>query len=342
MRAVRLVKIGYPLRMQQIPLPEMREKDVLVQVRAAGICHSDVHYRAGISPVGPLPQTLGHEVTGIVEETGSSVRNLKAGDRVCIHYQLSCGSCYYCSTGNEQFCSQGKMIGKHCDGGYAEYIVVPSRNALLLPEEISFEQGAVLMCSSATSFHALLKGKLKTGEKIAVFGGGGLGVSAIQLARVFGALEVYVVDINEDKLRLAEEYGALPINAASCDPVSEIYRLTKGKGVDIAVELVGLPQTMRQAIQSVAIFGRAVLVGITDKSFEVDSYREILGKEAQIIGSSDHLLQELPLLIELTRRGLLDLSRVVTAKIPLEAGSINEAMDRMEKYDTGIRTVIMP
>jgi len=144
MKAARLVKIGKPLQLQDIPLPRMGEKDVLVRIRAAGICHSDVHYRAGISPVGPLPQTLGHEIAGIVEKAGSQVTNLKIGERVCIHYQLSCGNCWYCSIGREQFCIQGKMLGKHCDGGFAEYIAVPARNAIPLPEDIPFEQFLVL------------------------------------------------------------------------------------------------------------------------------------------------------------------------------------------------------
>ncbi|MBE0478550.1 zinc-binding dehydrogenase [Candidatus Aerophobetes bacterium] len=342
MKAVRLIRTGEPLQMQEVPLPRIGEKEVLVRIKAAGICHSDVHYRAGTSPVGPLPQTLGHEIAGIVEEVGSQVTSPKIGERVCIHYQLSCGSCYYCASGSEQFCKQGMMLGKHCDGGYAEYIAVPARNSIFLPEEVPFEQGAVLMCSSATCFHALRKARLKAGETVAVFGTGGLGISAIQLARTFGALEVYGVDINEDKLKLAEKYGAIPVNSKKEDPVAKIYRLTDSKGVDVALEVIGLPQTMRQAVQSLTVFGRAVLVGITDRPFEVDSYKDILGKEAEVIGSSDHLLQELPLLIEFARRGKLDLSGVVTDKIPLEATLINEVMDGMERFSGELRTVICP
>ncbi len=342
MKAVRLVEVGQPLQMQEVTLPAVREKDVLVRVKAAGICHSDVHYRAGISPAGPLPLTLGHEVAGIVEEVGSRVTNVKAGDRVCIHYLATCGDCYYCSMGSEQFCVQGAMIGKHRDGGYAEYIAMPARSVVLLPDVISFEQGAVLMCSSSTSFHALRKSRLAAGETVAVFGVGGLGMSAIQIARALGALRVYAVDVNEAKLKLAEKYGAVPVNAARSDAVAEIKRLTAGKGVDVALELIGLPQTMEQAVQALAILGRAVLVGITDRPFQVDSYRGLLGKEAEIIGCSDHLLQELPLLIEFARRGWLDLSDVVTRTVPLDAGAINETMDRLERFDGDVRTVITP
>jgi len=340
MKAVRLTKVGKPLEMQEIPLPSLGEKDVLVEVKAAGICHSDVHYRAGNSPVGPLPQTLGHEIAGIVKKVGSRVKHLQVGSRVCLHYQLSCGDCSYCRRGMEQFCSTGMMLGKYCDGGFAEYIAVPARNALVLPEEIPFAQGAIMMCSSATSFHALQKARLKPSERVAVFGAGGLGMSAIQLARTLGAFEVYAVDINEEKLQLAGKYGAIPINSSRSDPVAQIYHRTDARGVDVAVELIGLPETMSQAVRSLATFGRAVLVGITDKPFPVNSYFELLGKEAEIIGCADHLFCELAPLIELVRRGRLDLSQVVTGMIPLEAGVVNKAMDAIEKFGSGIRTVI--
>jgi len=342
MKAVRLTTVGQPLEMQEIPMPVIGEKDILVQVRAAGICHSDVHYRAGLSPVRPLPMTLGHEVAGIVERAGSQVTNVKVGERVCLHYNLTCGDCYYCSTGNEQFCEKVLMLGHYTQGGYAEYISVPARNAVHLPDEIPFEQGATLMCASATAFHALRKSKLKAGETAAVFGVGGLGLSAIQLAKAFGALEVYAVDINTDKLKLAAQYGAVPVNAKNADPVWEINKLTRNRGVDVAIEMIGLPQTMKQTVQSLGVLGRAVIVGLGSRPLEIDTYRELLGKEAEIIGSNDHLLQELPLLVDMARRKILDTSHVVTHTIPLEAGAINQTMDALEKFSGDVRTVIVP
>ena len=133
MKAVRLIKPGQPLTMQETLIPQVGPRDVLVRVKAAGICHSDAHYRAGVSPVHPLPLTLGHEVAGVVEQIGSDVQALAVGDRVCLHYLATCADCYYCSSGNEQFCASGQMIGKHRDGGYAETIVVPARSAFCLP-----------------------------------------------------------------------------------------------------------------------------------------------------------------------------------------------------------------
>ncbi len=341
MKALRLAKVGQPLQMQDVPLPTIGKRDVLVRIRAAGICHSDVHYRAGVSPVR-LPVTLGHEIAGVIEEVGAEVANVQAGDRICLHYLVSCGGCVYCSGGHEQFCVQGKMLGKHCNGGYAEYIAVPARNAIALPDEISFEHGAILMCSSATSYHALCKARLRAGETVAIFGIGGLGMSAVQLAKAFSALDVYAVDVNTRKLEFAASYGAVAINASSSDPVAEIQRLTGGRGVDVALELIGLPQTMQQAVHSLAPFGRAVIVGIAPEPLLLDTYRQLIGKEAEVIGSNDHLLQELPTLIELARRGVLDLSDVVTRTVPLDANAVNRALDDLERFSGSIRVVIVP
>ncbi|MCC6501079.1 MAG: zinc-binding dehydrogenase [Anaerolineales bacterium] len=342
MKAVRLIEFGKPLELQEIPIPAIGDKDILVRVRAAGICHSDAHYRAGRSAMGFMPITLGHEVAGTVEKLGAHVTNVKSGDRVCLHYNLTCGDCYYCSTGNEQFCSAAKMLGHHMDGGYAEFIAIPARNAIPLPEEIPFEQGATLMCASATALHALRKSRLHAGETAAIFGVGGLGLSAIQLARAMGAVEVYAVDIKRDKLELASEYNAIPIDASRVDAVEEIRKLTKGRGVNVAVEMIGLRKTMEQAIDSLGNLGRAVMVGLNQQPISINTYAQILGKEAEIIGANDHLLSELPLLVEWARRGVLDTSRVVSQIIPLDADKINQRLDDLEKFTDDVRAVIVP
>jgi 2-desacetyl-2-hydroxyethyl bacteriochlorophyllide A dehydrogenase len=342
MKAIRLVRPGRPLEMQEVTLPKVGPQDALVRVRAAGICHSDAHYRAGRSEVKPLPLTLGHEVAGVVEEVGDEVESFKPGERVCLHYLVTCGECLYCQQGTEQFCVSGAMIGKHRDGGFAEFVVMPARSLFRLPEEVPFEQGAVLMCSSATSLHALKQARLISGESVAVFGVGGLGFSAIQLAKAFGAREVFAVDIKPGKLEMAKGFGAFPVNAAREDAVAQIRELTNGRGVDVALELIGLPSTMRQAVRCLAIKGRAALAGITEQSFEIAPYHEVLNKEAEIIGVSDHLAQELPTLIELVRQRRLDLASVVTRKVPLAAEPINETLDRLERFGEDVRVVVAP
>ena len=332
MKAVRLIKPGQGLELQEISVPVLGARDVLVRVKAAGICHSDAHYRAGKSQVHPLPLTLGHEVAGVVERVGAEVKKLKTGDRVCVHYMATCGDCVYCNEGSEQFCTAGEMIGKYRDGGYAEFICVPARSVFILPEEIPFEQGAIMMCSSATSLHALKKARIAAGEVVAVFGVGGLGISAVQLARAFGAKEVFAVDIKASKLEFAKQFGATPVDASKTDAVAELKRLSGGRGVDVALELIGLPLTIQQAVKCLAIRGRAALVGITEKNFEVAPYADVLNKEAEIIGVSDHLASELPLLVEWVRSGKLDLSKVVTRTVPLDADVINEVLDGLGKF----------
>jgi propanol-preferring alcohol dehydrogenase len=315
---------------------------MLVRVRAAGICHSDAHYRAGKSAMGKLPITLGHEIAGEVEAVGSQVGTVKPGERVALHYNISCGKCYYCKSGNEQFCPSVQMLGHHVDGGYAEYIAVPARNAIPLPQEISFEAGATLMCASATALHALHKGRVKSGETVAVFGVGGLGLSAIQLAKAMGAAEVYAVDIKQDKLELASEYNAIPIDASRCNAVEEIRKLTKGKGVDVALEMIGLHQTMQQTVESLGAMGRAVIVGISKTPLEVHPYATLIGREAEIIGSNDHLLQELFTLVDMARRNVLDTSHVVSKIIPLDAELINRRLDDLANFTSDVRMVIVP
>jgi 2-desacetyl-2-hydroxyethyl bacteriochlorophyllide A dehydrogenase len=342
MKAIRLTSIGSPLEEKDIELPRVGPSDVLIRIRAAGICHSDAHYRAGVSSVARLPLTLGHEVAGVIEETGASVTNFKTGDRVCLHYLVTCGECAFCRAGNEQFCPTAEMIGKHRDGGYAEFIAVPERSVFRLPEEIPFEQGAVLMCSSATSLHALRKARLRAGETVAIFGVGGLGVSALQLARNFGAARVFAVDINPRKLALAERFDATPVNALECNPVEQIREMTNGRGVDVALELVGSRVTMRQAVQSLATLGRAALVGLTQEKFEIAPYAELLNKEAEVIGVSDHLASEIPLLLDLARAGKLDLSQGVIRTIPLEAKAVNATLSSLEQFGDDVRVVIVP
>ena len=340
MKAVRLVAPGHPLELHDVPIPVPGPDEVLVRIHAAGICHSDVHYRAGVSSAGPLPLTLGHEVAGVIERVGEKVRPLRPGDRVCAHYLATCGTCAWCAGGHEQFCADGQMLGKHRPGGFAEYTVMPARSLFVLPPEISYAHGAVLMCSSATALHALRKARLQPGETVAVFGLGGLGASAVQLAKALGAATVYAVDLNAEKLALAEKFGGVPVNARATDPVVEILRLTGGRGVNVALELIGLPLTMQQAVRVLGKLGRAALAGLTQQPFSVNPYLELINQEAEIIGVSDHLAREIPELLRLTTEGRLDLGPIVSRVVPLDATAINGVLDELKIFGGATRTVV--
>ena len=342
MKAVRLVEVGKPLEEVDVSLPEIGPSEVLIRVAAAGICHSDAHYRGSISKIERLPVTLGHEVVGRVEKVGLDVTNVAPGDRVCVHYLVHCGSCEFCLRGLEQFCREGQMIGKHRDGGYAEFIKVPARNAFVLPDEISFESGAIMMCSSATALHALNKARLKSGESVSIFGFGGLGFSALQLARAFGCGEIYVVEINPAKFDLIRKLGAVAIDATASDPVGQIKKATGGKGVDVSLELIGSASTMRQAVQCLGVLGRAALVGLTAESMSIFPYTELINKEVEIIGVSDHLATEFPALMEFARSGKLCFPPESLRFVDLDAGQINGALDALEGSIDHVRTVIIP
>jgi 2-desacetyl-2-hydroxyethyl bacteriochlorophyllide A dehydrogenase len=342
MKAVRLVEVGKPLEEADLSLPEIGPSEVLIRVAAAGICHSDAHYRGSISKIDRLPVTLGHEVVGRVEKVGLDVTNVAPGDRICVHYLVHCGSCEFCLRGLEQFCREGQMIGKHRDGGYAEFIKVPARNAFVLPDEISFESGAIMMCSSATALHALNKARLKSGESVAIFGFGGLGFSALQLARAAGCGEIYVVEVNPAKFDLIRKLGAIAIDATASDPVGQIKKATGGKGVDVSLELIGSASTMRQAVQCLGVFGRAALVGLTAESMSIFPYTELINKEVEIIGVSDHLATEFPALMEFARSGKVCFPPESLRFVDLDAAQINAALDALEGSIDHVRTVIIP
>ncbi len=342
MKSVRLVQVGKPLEEADIPIPDIGSSDVLIRVAAAGICHSDAHYRAGISRIDDLPLTLGHEIAGRVEEVGSDVTHLSERDRVCVHYLVHCGTCEFCLRSLEQFCRSGQMIGKHRDGGYAEFIKVPGTNVFVLPDEIPFEIGAIMMCSSATALHALNKARFKAGESIAIFGFGGLGFSALQLARAFDCGDIYVVDINPAKLASAAGMGAIAIDARAADPVEQIKKATAGRGVEVALELIGSAKTMRQAVLCLGPLGRAALVGLTAESMSILPYTELINKEVEIIGVSDHLATELPALIEFARSGKLRFPPETLRVVDLDSPQINAALDALQDSIDHVRAVIVP
>jgi 2-desacetyl-2-hydroxyethyl bacteriochlorophyllide A dehydrogenase len=342
MKAIRLVKIGEPLELHAIRVPEPGPNDALVRVKASGICHSDVHLWAGQHPVHRMPITLGHEIAGIVAAVGDLVNPAWIGQRVCLHYVVGCGECEFCRQGRESLCASAGFLAATLDGGFAEFISVPALNLVPLPPEVPFEHGAVLMCSAATSYHALSRARFKPGESVAVFGTGGVGMSAVQLARVFGATRVIAVDVQLDKLEAADRLGAIPVNAAQADPVHEIRQLTGGEGVDVALGIVGLAESMQQAVRSLRGGGRAVLVGMmADQPMVINPMEDVVLKEVEIIGSVDHSYGDLPSVIEFARQGLLDMSGIVERTIPLDATAINATFTAVNQFGSAIRTVVV-
>lgn len=340
MKALRLVAADAPLEEVELPDPVPGLGEAVVRVVASGICRSDVHYRRGDPKLPPLPRTLGHEVAGVVADFGAAVdTGIAVGDRVGLHYLVSCGVCAPCIRGREQFCVRGEMLGNTRDGGYAEYVTVPAQNLVAVPDDVDLRHAAVAMCSSATVFHALTKARLQPGDRVAVIGMGGLGSSAVQLAQAMGAGVVYAVDTDPAKIAMATAMGAVGVDARRVD-VAEV--LTGAGGVDVALELVGLPETTRSAVGGLAPFGRAAIVGLAGVATPIDAYRDLILKEAEIVGVSDHLRHELPVVLDLVSRRRLVLDDIVSGTVALDADEVNSALDRLAAHAGGVRTVITP
>ncbi len=343
MKAARLHKIGEELQIDHVEVPSVGDNEVLVKVRASGICHSDLSYRNGVSPVGRLPITLGHEIAGVVAEKGGEVKSVAKGDRVCVHYVISCGQCRYCLAGRETYCANYRMIGKDVDGGFAEFLVVPASNLLPLPEPIPFEQGAILGCAVSTTYHALRRGRVSPGDNVVIYGVGGLGVHAVQLASaIFRAGKIIAVDVLDQKLSVAKKLGAKEIiNASKDDPAETISNMTNGRGAEVVVDFVGRTKTIEKSIACAGKGGRIVVVGISSEDLQISPYSTIIGKEIEIVGVNDHLKSELADLIQLVKSGRVDLSGSVTHKVKLEEA--NKGLQILhDNIGLPVRVVIEP
>src|SRR5215212_8600345 len=339
MHAIRLVASGQPLQFTDLADPAPGNGEVVVDVQRAGICHTDAHYRAGTGQTN-LPVTLGHEVAGVVSAVGDGVTDVREGQRVALHYLVSCGECPRCKRHGEQFCPTGEMIGKERDGGYAQRIVVPAFNAIPIPDEVSSEVAAIMMCSTATAYHALRLASLQRGESVAVLGFGGLGVSAVQLARALGASAVYAVDVVPSKLELASQFGAIPLDARETPVHKAILGATDGKGVDVVLEFTGNAEVARGGLRATTPGGRLMIVAINLRKFEFDPFSDLLVRERRIIGCSDHTRAELVELLDLAASGAIDLSRAITRPVPFSADAVNEVLDDLEKGSGHLRAVI--
>ena len=339
MHAIQLTQPGQPLQKLDVADPTPAAGEIVVDVQRAGICHTDAHYRGGIGKTN-LPITLGHEIAGVVSAVGENVTEVREGQRVALHYLVSCGECPRCRRHGEQFCATGEMLGKERNGGYAQRIVVPAFNAIPIPDEVSSEAAAIMMCSTATAYHALRLGDIRQGDSVAVLGFGGLGVSAVQLARALGASQVFAVDVVPEKLELAAKFGATPLDARETPVHKAILGATDGKGVDVAVEFTGNEKVAHGGLRSLSPGGRLMIVAINLRSFTFDPFTDLLVRERRIIGCSDHTRAELVELMELARTGKIDVSPAVTRTVPLEAEAVNGVLDDLERGSSHLRTVI--
>lgn len=328
------------LRIDDIPVPEIGPDDVLVKVAACGACHTDLHYiEHGIPTFKKPPVVLGHEASGIVEKAGANVNNVKEGQRVLIPAVLTCGKCKFCRMGRENICSDMTMLGNHFDGAYAEYVAVAAKDVLDLPESIPLQEASIIADALSTPFHAVKnRAKVRPGDTVVVFGCGGVGINAVQLATLAGAY-VIAVDKSPKKLEWAREFGAAAtIDASSVDRVSKEVKKMTGGGADIAIEVIGNPRTIEEAFESVRIGGRLCVVGYTHEKISIVAGK-IMFKELEITGSLGCPPGEYVPLIRMVAQGKIDLGRIVTHRVSLS--EIHKAFDLM-KEGASLRTIVIP
>jgi propanol-preferring alcohol dehydrogenase len=342
MKAARFYEVGKSLRIDKIPVPRLGPGDVLVEIKACGICGSDIHIvYEEVTPTAYTPITLGHEPSGVIFGIGSEVKDWKIGDRVTINPFLTCGQCINCLSGNSQICLSRRVIGIHTEGGLAEFLKVPAKNLVLLPENIPFDQGGIIVDAVATPFHAITnRGALKVGEKVAVFGCGGLGIHGVQIAKVCGASLVIAVDAIDSALERAGKVGADEvINPRKENPVEKIKELTGGMGVDLAVEFVGLKETIEQAVRCVRVGGRTVVVGLGPETISLPPPTTFVRTELSFLGSYGSTTLEIQNVVDLVAGGKLDLSNSITERFPLE--EVNRGLEYLhKKIGNPIRIVI--
>ncbi len=295
--------------------PRASSDEVVVRIQAAGVCHTDLHVledvRAG--RIGDI--VLGHEMAGQIHEVGPGVVGLTEGDPVVVHFEVPCGTCRYCMSGRENLCPHGRAMGLSCDGGYAQLVQVPAHRVIRLPGDHDLGEVATLPCSGATAFHAVVvRGAVRPTERVLIYGTGGVGLAAVQIAKAAGA-EVLAVDVSEEKLAVAKRVGAsATINAAE-GVVARVSELTGGEGVDLLIDFVVSEETGGSYVDLLARGGRAIVFGVGKRPFLLDPH-QLLTRELTLEGSLSATMSDLASVVKLSREGKL--KPVVSRREPLE------------------------
>lgn len=332
---------GAQLAMVDIPAPGPGE--VLVKVKTASICGTDVHIydwdgwsQERIKP----PMTFGHEFAGEVIELGEGVTSLKTGDFISAETHVVCGTCYQCRTGNGHACKNTKILGVHIPGVFAEYVAIPACNAVINDKSIPAD-----FCSVqeplGNAVHTAFTGGDLVAKTVAVIGCGPIGLMAVDVARAAGAAAVFATDVNDYRLGLARKLGAdLAINVKNADPVPAVLEATGGTGVDVILEMSGNPAAIHQGFAMLRTGGRASLLGIPSKPMEIDVSNEIVFKAAQVYGITGRRMYDTWYQVAgLLRSGKLHLDTIITHKFPLDR--FEEAMAIMKSGNSG-KIVLVP
>lgn len=335
MRAVVIARYGGELEAMRCTIPRPGPGEVLVQVRASGLCGTDLHLLSGRQPLGDLPRIVGHELAGKVIALGDGVTHWHPGDRVTAAIDVTCGRCRRCLTGATQRCLAMQRIGFEKDGGHAEYVTVPATNLVAVPGEISYEAAAILPDAVASMYHSLIhRGQVRLGQHVLILGVGGLGIHGVQIARSAGA-EVLATSRRSERIALAEQYGAVGINTTDQSLETEVAKSTQGEGVDVVVDNIGTRESVRQGLSVLRPGGKLLVVGYLDETLEIPSMR-FFKTEQEIIGCRGSTKQDLIDVVRLVQSG--QVTPIIGAYYPLE--QIQEAAARLQSGDLVGRIVL--
>lgn len=342
-----------PIQIETLELDPPRAGEVLVQIEACGVCHSDYHLITGATK-HPLPVVPGHEGAGIVEAVGDGVTHIQPGDHVVLNWAPNCGHCFYCLRGKPNLCDT--FVGPIWDGvmldgtprltwqgqpvyhfsalaAFAEYAVVPQETCVVIRRDVPLSVAALVGCAVTTGVGAVLySANVQAGDRVAVFGCGGVGLSVIMGAQLAGAQQIIAIDRVAAKLDLARRFGATDtINAATVDAIEAVRQLTAGRGADVTFEAVGVPQLQADCVEAARPGGKAVLVGLSAMGSSTPlSGAKIVRQEKTVIGSyygTTHTARDFPFLLDLYAAGKLDLDALVSRTYRLT--EINEAFAAM-------------
>ncbi|HZZ20244.1 MAG TPA: galactitol-1-phosphate 5-dehydrogenase [Opitutaceae bacterium] len=337
-----VLKAYMDLKVEDVPKPEAKADEVLIRVRACGICGSDVHGMDGSTGRRIPPIVMGHEAAGEIVEVGSGVSAWKAGDRVTFDSTIYCGSCWHCKRGEVNLCENRRVVGVSCqdyrqNGAFAEFIAVPERILYLLPDGVSFEQAALVEAVSVAA-HAVGRSPVKSGCSAMVVGSGMIGLLVIQILKAKGCAQIFAVDPDPERLALASRFGATTtLDSGSADVAGTARRLASGMGVDVAFEAVGLSATLKTALDSTRKGGSVVLVGNLSPIVDLP-LQSVVTREITLLGTCASA-GEYPECMRMIADGTVDVSAFLSAVAPLRDGA--SWFNRLHSREKGLMKVLL-
>ncbi len=330
------------LEYRDVPRPELGPHDVLVEVKACGICGSDVHGMDGSTGRRQPPIIMGHEAAGVIAEVGDDVAGWACGDRATFDSTVYCGRCSFCKKGQLNLCDDRRVLGVSCDeyrrdGAFAEYVAVPQRILYRLPDGLGFEHAAMIEPLSV-AVHAVNRAGLSPDDTAVVIGTGMIGLLVVQALRAAGCRQIIAVDLDRGRLELARRFGAADeLVADGVDVVAEVMKRTNGRGADVAMEVVGVSATVGLAIGSLRKGGRLALVGNVSPTVELP-LQAVVTRELSLSGSCASC-GEYPACLEMLARGTVDVEPLLSAVAPLAEGAAWFA--RLQRGGEGLLKVIL-